>query len=74
MEGLPSYYPSFMKPIANGKTLNEQPRNVFASLLKEVKRKISCYFEPEEVEVTFEGNVKDHGTYTYTVVQHKQVA
>ena len=49
-------------------------QNVITSFLTQLRKKISGYFEPEEVEVTFE---EDHGKkagYTYTKVQHKQVA
>jgi hypothetical protein len=40
---------------------------------KWIRKKISDLFEPEEVEVTFkqEGNKV---SYTYTKVEHKQVA
>ena len=48
--------------------------NVITSIFSQIRKKLSGYFEPEEVEITFE---EDHGKkigYTYTKVQHKQVA
>ena len=49
-------------------------QNVITSIFTQIRKKLSGYFEPEEVEVTFE---EDHGKkvgYTYTKVPHKQVA
>lgn len=42
-------------------------------LLKKIISRISRLFEPEEVEVTFKVEGKNI-TYTYTKVEHKQVA
>ena len=58
-----------MKP--TNKTLK---KSAFASFLKIVRRKVSGYFVPEEVEVTFDDGEKANGSYTYTVLHHKQVA
>lgn len=56
----------------------EGPKNINGkstaqTLAKQIWNKISALFEPEEVEVTF----KEEGrqiSYTYTKVEHKQVA
>lgn len=48
--------------------------SVFTSFLKMVGKKVSCIFEPEEVEITFkEEEGKPAGSYTYTVIPHKQI-
>ncbi len=73
-EGL--FYIQFKYKTRKMKPLSENPKkNALASLLKIVRKKFSGYFEPEEVEVTFEDGGKEQGTYTYTVLpHHKQVA
>lgn len=48
-------------------------RNMLTNLIKKLTTRISRLFEPEEVEVTFKVEGKNV-TYTYTKVQHKQVA
>ncbi|MBC7554651.1 MAG: hypothetical protein H7257_11800 [Taibaiella sp.] len=47
---------------------------ILASVLKSVAQKVSEMFEPEEVEVTFSEDNSMSGSYTYTVIPHKQVA
>lgn len=63
-----------MKPEVS--PLNDKPvmKNALASFLSIVRKKMSVYFQPEEVEVTFDEGEKENGTYTYTVLPHKQVA
>lgn len=63
-----------MKPEKMKPTEKPLVKNVLSALLSNVRKKVSVYFEPEEVEVTFEEGKKDEGTYTYTVLPHKQVA
>jgi hypothetical protein len=68
-------YFSNMKPV-NSKPGGEPTKKSFViAVFKAIKRKVSHYLEPEEVEITFEEGEKEHGSYTYTVVSsHKQVA
>ncbi len=63
-----------MKPVLTQPTDRPVMKNAFASFLSIFKKKVAVYFEPEEVEVTFEEGEKENGTYTYTVLPHKQVA
>ena len=73
-EGL--FYMQFnMEPDKMKLTNKTLKKDTFAKLLKGITKKVSAYFEPEEVEVTFEEGEKEVGSYTYTVVpHHKQVA
>lgn len=58
-----------------GNIFYQRPRktNQLMQLLKKIISRISRLFEPEEVEVTFKVEGKNI-TYTYTKVEHKQVA
>lgn len=49
-------------------------QGILASLIRKCYTRISGIFEPEVVEVTFDDNNANSGTYTYTVVQQKKVA
>lgn len=43
------------------------------SIFRKLRAKVAGFFQPEEVEVTFSVKGKNI-TYTYTKVDHKQVA
>lgn len=51
----------------------EDNHNMIVSFLKKIGSKITSLFTPEEVEVTFKVEGKKI-SYTYTKVEHKQVA
>ena len=63
-----------MKPDNMNPTERPLMKSVLTAILSNVRKKVSVYFQPEEVEVTFEEGKNEHGTYTYTVLPHKQVA
>ncbi len=63
-----------MKPELTQPTDHPAMKNALASFLTIIRKKMSVYFQPEEVEVTFDEGEDENGTYTYTVLPHKQVA
>ena len=58
--------------LSNEAKLMHKP-NVIVSFLRKLGSKITALFKPEEVEVTFKVEGKKI-SYTYTKVEHKQVA
>ena len=52
---------------------NEPKANAIMLFFRKLGNRISSLFEPEEVEVTFKVEGKKV-SYTYTKVEHKQVA
>ena len=58
----------------NVESADKAKATALSGFLHACKKKLVHIFEPEEVEVYFE---EDHGkvvSYTYTVVDHKEVA
>ncbi|PQJ10846.1 hypothetical protein CJD36_012815 [Flavipsychrobacter stenotrophus] len=54
---------------------NSGKKKGITSFFSHLRATIISWFKPEEVEVTFEEDGGGHMTgYTYTVVQHKNVA
>ena len=62
-----------MKANSSGVEAYNYPKSLFKRLVKTIAGKLYRLFEPEEVEVTFKVEGKNV-TYTYTKVEHKQVA
>ena len=62
-----------MKAMKNKSKSSMGSRKPVVLFFKRLLRSMSEMFQPEEVEVTFKGE-GNHTTYTYTKVEHKQVA